>query len=224
MMNILNGGKHAAGSTDFQEFMVMPTGAETPSPRPCSGAPRSTTSSTTSSNEAGYATTVGDEGGFAPSLGGNVKAIELILKALEKAGRSPGDDVYLALDPAVSELYDEERGRYVLPIEGKELTSDEMVGLCGRSGATRFPIISLEDGMDENDWEAAGALLCTAASGDRVQLVGDDLLVTNVDAHRSRHPRVGLQRAALQGQPDRDTQRELRRRRDEPPGRAGPWS
>jgi enolase len=121
---------------------------------------------------------VGDEGGFAPSLGGNVKAIEVILQAIEAAGLRPGEDVYIALDPATSELYDMERGLYILDIESKKLSSEEMVDLWA-DWVARFPIISIEDGLDENDWSGWQKLY--AAVGDKVQLVGDDLLVTNVE-------------------------------------------
>ncbi|MCB0158483.1 MAG: phosphopyruvate hydratase, partial [Caldilineaceae bacterium] len=118
-----------------------------------------------------------DEGGFAPSLGGNVKAIEVILQAVEAAGYRPGEDVYIALDPATSELYDEASGLYKLPIEGKELSSEELADLWA-DWAARFPIISIEDGMAEDDWD--GWKLLYQRLGDKVQLVGDDLLVTNV--------------------------------------------
>ena len=177
MMNILNGGKHAAGSTDFQEFMVMPTGAPTFS----EGLRWGTEiyhSLKRVLHDGGYATNTGDEGGFAPALGGNVKAIEVILKAIEAAGYRAGEDVHLALDPATSELYDESSGRYRLEIEGRELSSEEMVGLWV-DWCDRFPIISIEDGMHEDDW-SGWKLLCERL-GERVQLVGDDLLVTNVE-------------------------------------------
>ena len=128
-------------------------------------------------HDGGYSTNVGDEGGFAPSLGSNVKALEVILQAIEKAGYRPGEDVYIALDPAVSELYNRDSGRYVLPIEGKELSSEELVDLWA-GWCDSYPIISLEDGMDEDDWD--GWKLLYSRIGDRVQLVGDDLLVTNV--------------------------------------------
>lgn len=176
MMNILNGGKHAVNSTDFQEFMVMPTGAPS-----FAEAVRWGTEIYHALkdvlHESGYSTNVGDEGGFAPSLGGNAAAIEVILQAIEKAGYRPAEDVYLALDPAVSELYVEETGRYKLDIEGIELSSEELAELW-TDWSNRYPIISIEDGMAEDDWE--GWKLLHAKIGDRVQLVGDDLLVTNV--------------------------------------------
>jgi enolase len=176
MLNILNGGKHAANSTDFQEFMVMPVGA--PSFRECLRWGTEIYQSLKKVlHDGGYSTNVGDEGGFAPSLGGNVKAIEVILQAIEKAGYRPGEDVYIALDPASSELYDADTGLYNLEIEGRKLTSAEMVDLWA-DWVNRFPIISLEDGMAENDW--AGWKLLHDRVGSKVQLVGDDLLVTNV--------------------------------------------
>ncbi len=177
MMNILNGGKHAVNSTDFQEFMVMPVAAPSFAEAVRWGteiyhALREVL------HERGLSTNVGDEGGFAPSLGGNAAAIELILQAIEKAGYRPGDDVYIALDPAVSELYVEATGRYRLEIEGRELSSSELVDLW-EDWSARFPIVSIEDGMAEDDWE--GWKLLNARIGGRVQLVGDDLLVTNVN-------------------------------------------
>ena len=176
MMNILNGGKHAVNSTDFQEFMVMPAGA----PSFAEGVRWGTEiyhALKEVLHDAGYSTNVGDEGGFAPSLGGNAAAIEVILQAIEKAGYRPAEDVYIALDPAVSELYVAETGRYKLEIEGIELSSQELVDLWADWSA-RYPIISIEDGMAEDDWD--GWKLLHATIGDRVQLVGDDLLVTNV--------------------------------------------
>lgn len=176
MMNILNGGKHAVNSTDFQEFMIMPVAAPTLTEAVRWGAEIYHALKEVL-HEAGFGTNVGDEGGFAPSLGGNAAAIELILQAIEKAGYRPGDDVYIALDPAVSELYVEESGRYRLEIEGRELSSDELVDLW-EDWCVRFPIVSIEDGMAEDDWEGWKQL--NARIGGRVQLVGDDLLVTNV--------------------------------------------
>jgi enolase len=176
MMNILNGGKHAVGSTDFQEFMVMPVGA--PSFAECVRWGAEIYHSLKKVlHDAGHSTNVGDEGGFAPSLGGNAKAIEVILQAIEKAGYVPGEQVFIALDPATSELYDKASGRYKLDIEGRELTSEEMVDLWAE-WVNRYPIISIEDGLDEDDW--SGWQLLYSKLGDKVQLVGDDLLVTNV--------------------------------------------
>jgi enolase len=174
MMNILNGGKHAENSTDLQEFMVMPAGAKTFSQALQMGA------------EVYHAlkkvlkgkklnTNVGDEGGFAPSLPTNKDAVEVILAAIETAGYKPGEDCYIALDPASSEFY--ENGKYVLAREGKTLTSAEMVDFYVK-WVHDYPIISIEDGMAEDDWE--GWQLLTKKLGTKVQLVGDDLYVTNV--------------------------------------------
>jgi len=176
MLNILNGGKHAAGSTDFQEFMVMPVGAESFSEGLRWGS-EIYQSLKKVLHDAGHSTNVGDEGGFAPSLGGNVKAVEVILQAIEKAGYKPGEEIFIALDPASTELYDPKTGRYNLAIEGKELSSAELVDLW-TDWSNRFPIISLEDGMAEDDWD--GWKLLYQKIGSKVQLVGDDLLVTNV--------------------------------------------
>lgn len=176
MMNILNGGKHAVNSTDFQEFMVMPVGAESFSEAVRWGS-EIYQSLKKVLHDAGHSTNVGDEGGFAPSLGGNVKAVEVILKAIEKAGYRPGEDVFIALDPATTELYDAQSGLYKLDIEGRSLSSEELAELW-TDWANRFPIISIEDGMAEDDWD--GWKLLYEKIGDRVQLVGDDLLVTNV--------------------------------------------
>jgi enolase len=177
MMNILNGGKHATNSTDFQEFMVMPVGAPTFAEGLRWGS-EVYQSLKKVLHDGGYSTNVGDEGGFAPSLGGNVKAVEVILAAIEKAGYKPGEDIYIALDPAMSELYDAESGLYKLPIEGVELNSDQLADLWA-DWSSRFPIISIEDGMAEDDWDGWKKLY--AKIGDRMQLVGDDLLVTNVE-------------------------------------------
>lgn len=176
MMNILNGGKHALNSTDFQEFMVMPTGADSFAEGVRWGTEVYHALSQVL-HDAGYGTNVGDEGGFAPSLGGNAAAIEVILQAIEKAGYRPGEDIFIALDPAVSELYNEETERYILEIEGIELTSKELVDLWA-DWCDRYPIISIEDGMAEDDWDGWQQLY--AAIGQSVQIVGDDLLVTNV--------------------------------------------
>jgi len=177
MLNILNGGKHAQGSTDFQEFMVMPTGADTFSEGLRWGV-EIYHALKKELHAQGFSTGIGDEGGFAPALGGNVRAIEVILEAIERAGYRPGEDVHFALDPATTELYDQETGRYRLEIEGRELESAELVELW-TDWCQRFPIVSIEDGMAEDDWEGWKAL--HAAIGERIQLVGDDLLVTNVE-------------------------------------------
>jgi len=177
MMNILNGGKHAAGSTDFQEFMVMPVGAPSFAEGLRWGAEVYHRLKRVLHDD-GFATNVGDEGGFAPALGGNVKAVEVILRAIEDAGYRPGEDVVLALDPAVSELYDAETGRYQLGIEGRELESDALVDLWAE-WVDRFPIASIEDGMAEDDWEGWKRL--RERLGAKIQIVGDDLLVTNAE-------------------------------------------
>jgi enolase len=173
MMNILNGGKHAADSTDFQEFMIMPVGAESFREGLRWGAEIYQSLKKVLASK-GYRTTVGDEGGFAPSLPSNEGAIEVILEAIEKAGYTPGDQIYLALDPAVSEIYED--GKYVLAKEGRSLSGEEMVEFWA-NWAEKYPIISLEDGLDENDWDHW--VMLHDAIGDKVQLVGDDLLVTN---------------------------------------------
>lgn len=173
MMNILNGGKHAADSTDFQEFMVMPVGAETFTEAVRWSAEIYQSLKKVLSGK-GYRTTVGDEGGFAPSLPSNEGAIEVILEAIEKAGYVAGEQVYLALDPAVSEIYQD--GKYVLAKEGRELTGEQMVDFWA-TWVEKYPIISIEDGLDQNDWDHWQML--RQRIGDRVQLVGDDLLVTN---------------------------------------------
>ena len=175
MMNILNGGKHAVNSTDLQEFMVMPVGAASFAEALRWGA-ETYHSLKKVLKKKGYSTNVGDEGGFAPSLGYNAEAIEVILEAIEAAGYRPGEDIMIALDPASSEIYDAKTGLYDLAKEGRKLNSAEMVEFYV-DWVNRFPIISLEDGLAEDDWE--GWQMLNAAIGDRVQLVGDDLLVTN---------------------------------------------
>ncbi|MEL6272791.1 MAG: phosphopyruvate hydratase, partial [Chloroflexota bacterium] len=156
MMNIMNGGKHALNSTDFQEFMVMPVGASSFSEGLRWGVEIYQALKKVI-HDKGYSTTVGDEGGFAPSgLGSNAAALDLIMEAIEKAGYTPGEQIYIALDPATSEIY--ENGRYQLTIEGKELTGSEMVDYWV-DWMDRYPIISLEDGLDENDWESWSLLM-----------------------------------------------------------------
>jgi enolase len=175
MMNILNGGKHAENSTDLQEFMIAPVGA--PSFREALRMGAEVYHSLRKVLKSrGLATGVGDEGGFAPSLPNNEAAVEVILEAIEKAGYSPGKDIFLALDPAMSELYED--GKYVLAREGRSLSSAEMVGFW-ENWVSKYPIISIEDGMAEDDWE--GWKLLTERLGGKVQIVGDDFLVTNVE-------------------------------------------
>jgi len=174
MMNILNGGKHASDSTDFQEFMIMPVGAPTFSEalRWCAEVYHSLKKVL---GDRGYNTNVGDEGGFAPSLKSNGEAIEVILAAIEQAGYEPGNDLYIALDPAASEFF--QNGKYHLKKEGRVLTGPEMVEFYAE-WVEKYPIISIEDGLAEDDWE--NWVLLRQRIGDRVQIVGDDLLVTNV--------------------------------------------
>ncbi|HZP55956.1 MAG TPA: phosphopyruvate hydratase [Dehalococcoidia bacterium] len=175
MFNILNGGKHAAQSTDFQEFMVMPLGA--PAFREgLRWAVEVYHALAKLLRDRGHQTNVGDEGGFAPSLGGNEAAVEIILEAVRAAGYAPGRDIAIALDPASSELYDAKQQRYVLAIEKRSLSSEEMVEHW-TSWTSTYPIVSIEDGMAEDDWR--GWAMLTQRLGDRVQLVGDDLFVTN---------------------------------------------
>jgi enolase len=177
MMNILNGGAHTGWqTTDFQEFMVMPVGADSFQEGLRWGAEiYHALKNVLKSGD--YNTNVGDEGGFAPALkGGNNEALDVILEAIQKAGYVSGEDVLIALDPATSELYED--GEYNLRIEGKTLSSEDMVKLW-EDWVNQYPIISLEDGLAEDDWDGWVAL--NQALGDRIQLVGDDLLVTNVE-------------------------------------------
>jgi enolase len=174
MMNILNGGKHAQDSTDFQEFMVMPVGAESFREALRWGV-EIYQSLKKVLHDHGQGTNVGDEGGFAPSLPTNEAALELIIEAIQRAGYTPGEQILLAMDPACTELYKD--GTYHLAKENRSLSSAEMVTYWADI-ADRYPLISLEDGLAEDDWEG-WRLLCERI-GDRVQLVGDDLLVTNV--------------------------------------------
>ena len=175
MMNILNGGKHAPDSTDFQEFMVMPVGAESFAEGLRWGAEIYHTLGKVL-HAKGYSVSVGDEGGYAPSLKSNAEAVEVILTAIEKAGYRAGEQVFIALDPASSELY--EAGQYVLKKENRRLSTPEMIDFWA-DWANKYPIISLEDGLAEDDWEGWKQL--RSRIGATVQLVGDDLLVTNVE-------------------------------------------
>jgi len=176
MMNVINGGQHAAGSTDIQEFMIIPKGAESFSDAIRMGSEIFQQLKKVL-HDKGYATTVGDEGGYAPHVkNGNAEALELISLAVEKAGYKLGTDIVLALDVAASELYKD--GKYELATEHKPLTSEEMVAWYIEL-TEKFPIISIEDGLAEDDWDGWKKL--TEALGSKLQLVGDDLLVTNVD-------------------------------------------
>jgi enolase len=174
MMNILNGGKHAADSTDFQEFMVAPAGADSLS-RALQIGTEVYHSLKKVLKDKGLNTSVGDEGGFAPALPSNRDAIEAVISAIEKAGYKPGKDCFIALDPAASEFY--QNDRYVLIKEGSSLSTGEMVEYYVKL-ASDYPIISLEDGLAEDDWE--GWQLLTKKLGGKIQLVGDDLYTTNV--------------------------------------------
>ncbi len=177
MMNILNGGAHADNSIDFQEFMVMPTKADSFGESLRMGVQIFHELKAVLKSK-GYSTNVGDEGGFAPNIKSNEEAIETVLMAIEKAGFRPGEDVYIAMDAAVSELWDAEKGLYVFKKSDKrELTGDEMVDYW-KNWVNKYPIISIEDGCAEDDWSSWKKL--TQTIGDRVQLVGDDLFVTNV--------------------------------------------
>jgi len=174
-MNVLNGGKHADSSLDFQEFMIMPVGAPTLTEALRYGA-ETFQALKKLLHRKGYATSVGDEGGFAPQLkGGNEEACELIVAAIERAGYKPGKDIAIALDPAASSFYED--GRYRLTRSGQgDKTSEEMIELFGQ-WISRYPIVSIEDGLAEDDW--AGFARMTAAMGAKIQIVGDDNLVTN---------------------------------------------
>ncbi len=176
LMNILNGGKHAVDSTDFQEFMIVPAGAPTFSEALRWGV-ETYHALKQVLKKRGYSTNVGDEGGFAPSLKSNEEAVEVLLEAITQAGYRPGEDIFLALDPATSEIYDEAEKVYVLAKEGRRLSGEEMVRFW-ENWVNQYPILSIEDGLAEDDWEHWQVLY--QALGNRVQLVGDDLLVTNV--------------------------------------------
>ena len=175
MMNIINGGEHADNSVDFQEFMIMPVGAPSMAEAIRYGSEIFHTLKKVLHSK-GYNTAVGDEGGFAPDLKSNEEAITVILEAIEKAGYTAGEDIMIAMDAASSELYDESDGLYHLKSENRKLTSAEMVDLLGE-WVEKYPIISIEDGLDESDWD--GFKLQTEKYGDRLQIVGDDLFVTN---------------------------------------------
>ena len=175
MMNILNGGSHADNSVDLQEFMIMPAGAPTFSEalRMCAEVYHTLKKIL---NDKGYSTGIGDEGGFAPNLKSNQEALDVIIEAIEKAGYKPGEEIFIAIDAASSEYYED--GKYVLEHEGRTLTPAEMVDFF-EDWVNKYPIISIEDGMAEEDWE--GWKLITERLGKKVQLVGDDLFVTNTE-------------------------------------------
>ncbi|HEY4543847.1 MAG TPA: phosphopyruvate hydratase [Tissierellaceae bacterium] len=177
MMNILNGGEHADNNVDIQEFMVMPVGAKSFKEALRMGA-EIFHSLKAELKSQGLNTAVGDEGGFAPNLKSNAEALEIIVSAIEKAGYKPGEEVVLALDVAATEMYNKETKVYTLAGEGKELTVDEMIDFYADL-VDRFPIISIEDGLDEEDWDGWKKL--TDRLGSKIQLVGDDLFVTNTE-------------------------------------------
>lgn len=177
MMNILNGGEHADNSIDFQEFMVMPVGASSFSESLRMGTEIFHNLKSVLKSK-GYSTNVGDEGGFAPNIQSNEEAIEIVLKSIEKAGYKPGEEVFIAMDAAMTELYDEKTGLYTFhKSSGKQMTTDELVSYW-TDWTKKYPIISIEDGLAEDDWAGWAAL--NKAIGHTTQLVGDDLFVTNV--------------------------------------------
>ncbi len=213
MMNVVNGGAHADNSVDFQEFMVVPAGA--PSFSECLRWGTEVFHALKAHLKAeGLNTAVGDEGGFAPDLSSNEAALEALVAGISAAGYEPGKDVFIAMDPATSEIF--EGGSYDLASEGRKLSADELVAYW-EDVAGRYPIISIEDGMDEEDWDGWKAL--TDAIGDRCQLVGDDLFVTNPERLGARDRGRGRQLDPRQGQPDRHPHGDLRRRPHGPRGR-----
>ncbi len=177
LMNVLNGGAHADNSMDVQEFMIVPVGTDRFSEALRMGA-ETFHSLKSILRDKGYSTNVGDEGGFAPNLKSNEEGLEMLMAAIERAGYKPGEDIAIALDAAASEFYLPEEQRYFLKSTGDKLTAAEMVDFWD-SWAKRYPIVSLEDGMDEDDWD--GWRLLSERLGDKLQLVGDDLFVTNVE-------------------------------------------
>jgi enolase len=176
MMNILNGGEHADNNIDIQEFMIMPVKASTFKDSLRMGAEVFQHLKKVL-KDSGYSTNVGDEGGFAPNLKSNEEAIETVLKAIEKAGYKPGEDIYIALDPAASEFFNKDKGVYYLESTGQELNTNDMINYW-KVWAEKYPILSIEDGLDQDDWD--GWQKMTEELGHKVQLVGDDLFVTNV--------------------------------------------
>lgn len=178
MMNILNGGAHADSNVDFQEFMAVPAGADSFSEALQWGAEVFHALKSVLKKR-GYNTAVGDEGGFAPSLKANVEALEVILEAIQVAGFRAGDDVAIALDPASSEFYDKEKGKYIFSKSDKSMKSSEDMVRFWADWVRQYPIVSIEDGLAEDDWQ--GWTLLTKELGDKVQLVGDDLFVTNTN-------------------------------------------
>ncbi|VAW35690.1 Enolase [hydrothermal vent metagenome] len=186
MMNIMNGGKHAAGATDLQEYMIMPVGAPNFAEGLRWGVEIYHSLKKVLANK-GYGTTVGDEGGFAPQVKSNSEPFELMMEAIEKAGYKPGEQIMFAMDPAASEIYED--GLYNMKVEGKKLTGSEMVDFYVDL-VNKYPIISIEDGLDEDDWDAWTLMMDKL--GDRIQIMGDDLLVTNV-----KRIQMGIERKAV---------------------------
>lgn len=176
MMNILNGGSHADNAIDFQEFMIMPIKAPSFSEALRMGTEVFHNLKKVLASK-GLSTNVGDEGGFAPNISSNKEAIEVVIQAIEKAGYKPGEQIYIAMDAATSEFYNKETGLYEFASSGEKLSSSDMVGYW-KQWIESYPIVSIEDGLDEDDWKGWAEL--TSAIGDKVQLVGDDLFVTNV--------------------------------------------
>ncbi len=176
MMNILNGGSHADNKIDIQEFMIMPLGANRFSESLRMGSEIFHNLKLVL-KEKGFSTNVGDEGGFAPNLNSNEEAIEFVIKGIEKAGYKPGKDVYIALDPAASEFYDEKKKLYIFKSNGEKRTSEQLVEYWEK-WVKNYPIISIEDGLAEDDWK--GFTLMTKKLGEKIQIVGDDIFVTNV--------------------------------------------
>ena len=206
MLNVLNGGAHADNNVDFQEFMIMPVGAASFREALRWGAETYHVLKAVL-HERGLSTAIGDEGGFAPDLGSNEEALQLLVEAIERAGFTPGDDIALALDVASTEFFAD--GRYTLAGEGRELSPAEMVGLLAELSG-KYPIVSIEDGCAEEDWDGWAEL--TKPLGDRVQLVGDDLFVTNVER---------LARGIEPGWPTASWSRSTRSARS--PRRSTPW-
>ncbi len=204
MMNVLNGGAHADNSVDFQEFMVVPVGATSFAQALQMGAETFHALKSTLKKR-GLNTAVGDEGGFAPDLESNEAALQALIEGIEAAGYKPGEDLAIALDPAVSEIFD--NGAYNLEHENRSLSASELASYW-TDLAAKYPIVSIEDGMDEEDWDGWKAL--TDSIGDKVQLVGDDLFVTNVHPPAARDRRRHRQLDPDQGQPDRDAVRDAR--------------
>ncbi len=211
MMNILNGGKHADNNVDFQEFMIMPAGAPNFAEALRMGAETFHALKSVLSKK-GYNTAVGDEGGFAPNLKSNEEAVELILEAIEKAGYKAGNDIFIALDPASSEMWDNDKKSYYFFKSSKSYLSSEKMADYWVNWVNKYPIISLEDGMSEFDWD--GWKLLTDKIGNKIQLVGDDLFVTNTE-FLSKGIDLGVANSILiKGKPNRNINRDPRCNRD----------